>query len=305
MKHFEKQKAKSKKQKFSRHYMATIMLYSVCFLILAGCGNLPQGRYGQEAVKIAVLPAYSTAAMSAKFLPLLDKLSRETGFDMQYISAENIASFGASIENSQAQLVICDALTYLTLMKTQNAVALAIGSDQAGSTETSGLIITSFSEYSKGIDDVSKLKGRAICCASKHSAEGYLSQVKYLFDKGINPERDLRIVTLGQLDRVLASLDKGDFAAGFVPMSLWNDSLSKCYKVLATGQPVPNWVLASLQGGHTEMDDMVKDAILALDPARSEDQKILSGLGLYRFTNAGSVDFGDFSELADQMKIPY
>jgi len=287
------------------NYEFKILVSLIITASFAGCGNLPQGRYGQEAVKIAVLPAYSTAAMSARFLPLLDKLSRETGFDMQYISAENIASFGASIENSQAQLVICDALTFLTLQKTKNAVALAIGRDQSGSTETSGLIITSFPAYAKGINDVSKLKDRAICCASKQSSEGYLSQAKYLFDQGIDLERDLRVVTVGQLDRVLASLDKGDFAAGFVPMSLWNDSLAKCYKVLATGQPVPNWVLASLQGGHTEMDDKIKDAILALDPAKPDDLKILSGLGIFRFTEAGSVDFRAFSEMADQMKIPY
>lgn len=273
--------------------------------LFVGCGNLPQGRYGQEAVKIAVLPAYSTAAMSARYLPLLNKLSRETGFDVQYISAENIASFGAAIENSRAQLVICDALTFLTLQKTKNAMVLAIGCDQNGSTETSGLIITSFTAYTQGINDVSKLKGRAVCCAAKQSSEGYLSQAKYIFDQGIDPERDLRVVPVGQLDRVLAGLEKGDFAAGFIPQSLWNDSLSKCYRILAAGRPVPNWVLASLQGGHTEMDDKVKNAILGLDPARPEDQKILSGLGLFRFADAGSTDFRAFSETADQMKIPY
>lgn len=282
-----------------------ILSCSLCIISLTGCGNLPQGRYGQEAVKIAVLPAYSTAVMSARYLLLLNKLSRETGFDVQYISAENIASFGAAIENSRAQLVICDALTFLTLQKTKNAVALAIGRDQAGSTETKGLIITSFAAYAKGIDTVSQLKGRAVCCASKQSAEGYLSQAKYLFDQGIDPERDLRVVTVGQLDRVLAGLDKGDFTAGFIPQALWNDSLSQCYKILATGQPVPNWVLASLQGGHTEMDEKVKDAILALDPAKPEDQKILTNLGIFRFTDAGSVDFRAFSGMADQMKIPY
>lgn len=270
-----------------------------------GCGNLPQGRYGQEAVKIAVLPAYSTAAMSAKYLPLLNKLSRETGFDVQYISAENIASFGAAIENSRAQLAVCDALAFLTLQKTKNAVALAIGLDQNGSTETAGLIITSFAAYAQGIDEISKLKGRAVCCASRQSAEGYLSQSKYLFDRGIDPARDLRVVNVGQLDRVLAGLEKGDFAAGFIPQSQWNDSLSKCYKILATGQPVPNWVLISLQGGHTEIDDKIKDAILALDPVKPDDLKILFGLGIFRFADAGNVDFRAFSEMADQMKIPY
>ncbi len=282
-----------------------ILSYSLCIISFAGCGNLPQGRYGQEAVKIAVLPAYSTAVMSARYLPLLNKLSRETGFDVQYISAENIASFGASIENSEAQLVLCDALTFLTLQKTKNAVALAIGRDQNGSTETGGLIITSFASYAKGIDNVSRLKSRAVCCAFRQSAEGYLSQAKYLFDRGIDPERDLRVVTVGQLDRVLAGLEKGDFAAGFIPQSQWNDSLFKCYKILATGQPVPNWVLTSLQGGHTEMDDKIKDAVLALDPAKPEDQKILSGLTLFDFTDASSADFRALSETADQVKIPY
>jgi ABC-type phosphate/phosphonate transport system substrate-binding protein len=287
------------------NYEFKIMVSLVITASVMGCGNLPQGRYGQEAVKIAVLPAYSTAAMSARYLPLLDKLSRETGFDVQYISAENIASFGAAIENSRAQLAVCDALTFLTLQKTKNAVALAIGLDQNGSTETAGLIITSFAAYAQGIDEVSKLKGRAVCCAYKQSAEGYLSQARYLFDQGIDPARDLRMVAVGQLDRVLAGLEKGDFAAGFIPQSQWNDSLSKCYKILATGRPVPNWVLASLQGGHSEMDDKVKDAILALDPAKQEDLKILSGLGIFRFADAGSVTFRAFSEMADRMKIPY
>ncbi|MDQ7797494.1 MAG: phosphate/phosphite/phosphonate ABC transporter substrate-binding protein [Candidatus Edwardsbacteria bacterium] len=297
-------KTKTRTPGHIRQFRVVFYFLSLVFSITS-CGNLPQGRYGQEAVKIAVLPAYSTAAMSARYLPLLNKLSRETGFDVQYISAENIPGFGAAIENSQAQLAICDALTFLTLQKTKNAVALAIGRDQNGSTETGGLIITSFAAYARGIDDASKLKGRAVCCASRQSAEGYLSQAKYLFDQGIDPERDLRVVAVGQLDRVLAGLGKGDFAAGFIPQSQWNDSLAKCYRILATGQPVPNWVLASLQGGHTEMDDKVKDAILALDPAKPEDQEILAGLGIFRFTDAGSVDLRAFSAVADQMKIPY
>jgi phosphonate transport system substrate-binding protein len=304
-----KSNIKNKKAKICTTGNARLIPSVFYFLFLVfsitSCGNLPQGRYGQEAVKIAVLPAYSTAVMSARYLPLLNKLSRETGFDVQYISSENIASFGAAIENSRAQLVICDALTFLTLQKTKNAVALAIGRDQSGSTETGGLIITSFAAYAKGIDDVSRLKGRAVCCASRQSTEGYLSQAKYLFDQGMDPERDLRVVAIGQLDRMLAGLEKGDFAAGLIPQSQWNDSLSKCYKILATGQPVPNWVLASLQGGHTEMDDKIKDAILALDPAKPEDQKILTKLGLSRFADAGSIDFRAFSEMADQMKIPY
>jgi len=286
-----------------------ILQAALYFLILivssSGCGNLPQGRYGQEAVKIAVLPAYSTSVMSAKYLPLLNKLSRETGLDVQYISAENIASFGASVENSEAQLALCDALTFLTLRKTKNAVALVIGQDQSGVTETCGLVITSFSEYSKGIDDISKLKGRSVCCASKLLSEGYISQARALLEKGIDPGHDLRIITLGQMDGVLSGLKQGAFAAGFIPQSLWNDSLSKCYKVLSAGAPVPNWVLVSLQGGHTEMDEKVKSAALALDPAKSEDQKILTGLGIYRFVTADGMDLQSFADMADQLNAPY
>jgi ABC-type phosphate/phosphonate transport system substrate-binding protein len=281
----------------------------LCFLFvvfnISGCGNLPQGRYGQEAVKIAVMPAYSTAAMSAKYLPLLDRLSKETGYDVQYISAENLAGFGAAIENSGAQFVICDPLIALSLIKTKNSFPLVIVQDESGSANTFGLIVTTISQYNAGINEIRKLGDQTICCASRQSAEGYISQAKLLADSGIDPAREIRFVAIGQMDKVLSVLQSGKIAAGFIPGSLWSDSLLTCFRILGRGADVPGWVLVSLQGGHTELDEKIRDAVLSLNPAKEEDRKILLDLGIGRFITADVNQVEGFSRLADQMKIPY
>ena len=279
-----------------------VFLISFCCLMLfAGCGNLPQGRFGQEAIKVAVLPSYSTTVMSKKFIPLLERMSRETGYDVQYISAEGISGFGAAIENSGAQMAICDALTYLTLKKTRDAVLLAVGCGTDGSLQTAGLVVAPLN----GPAELSQLRGRTVCCASRRLADGFLSPAMSLLEAGIDPGRDIKVLVVGQLDRVIPALDRGSGQAGFIPRQLWNDSLAGSYRVLAEGRPVSHWLLVSLQGGHSEADEKIKEAVLGLDSAKPDDSKLLSSLGLSRFEDGRNIDLSRFPALADSLGLPY
>lgn len=282
-----------------------MMLSAIFYLVLSGCGNLPQGRYGQEAVKVAVMPAYSTAVMGEKYLPVLDRLSRETGFDVQFITTENISGFGAGVENSGAQLVLCDAFAYLTLRKTKNTAILAIGNDSLGSALVSGLIITTAENYDRGLNAEAKLKDKLICCTSKQTAEGYLSQALLMLGKGVDPNHGARIVAVGGFDKVIEGLATGKFEAGFITRLMWNEALAKRYRILAYGQPVPGWVMVSLQGGNTEIDQKIKEALLALDPAKPEDKKILYNIGLNRFSADYPEELDKLNLEADKLGIPY
>lgn len=277
------------------------LLYSLCLGMLAGCGNLPQGRFGQEAVKVAVLPSYSTTVMSKKFIPLLERMSRETGYDVQYISAEGISGFGAAIENSGAQMAICDALTFLTLKKTRDAVLLAVGCGTDGSFYTTGLVVAPLN----GPTELSQLRGKTVCCASRRLADGFLSPAMSLLEAGVDPGRDIRVLLVGQLDRVIPALDRSSGQVGFIPRQLWNDSLVGSYRVLAEGRPVPHWLLVSLNGGHSEADEKIKEAVLGLDSAKPDDLKLLSSLGLSRFEDSRNIDLSRFTALADSLSLPY
>jgi ABC-type phosphate/phosphonate transport system substrate-binding protein len=300
----EIQNTKCKMQKNNWQYNGAVLLSFFCFLLcICGCGNLPQERYGQEAVKLAVLPVYSAAAMSESFIPLLDKLSLETGFDVQFISSENVGSFCATVKNSETHLVICNILTYLSFRKTINAKILAVGENIDGSNLVSGLIIIPADDNTiKGIGD---LRGKKICCASRQITEGYLSQAGLLQENGIDLDHDVKIVSVGHMDGVLKSMGSGKFDACFITELMWNRNTSQKYKVLAKGLPVPCWILVSLQGGTTEIDQKIREAITALNLNKLQDHKILDNIGVGRFVSDKTIDLPAWEKLADLLKIPY
>ncbi|MDI6740360.1 MAG: PhnD/SsuA/transferrin family substrate-binding protein, partial [Candidatus Edwardsbacteria bacterium] len=191
----------------------TISFSALCLLHLAGCGDIGRGRYSQASLKMAILPVHSGAAMSATFLPLLDYLSSETGYEIQYISSLTYDGFGAAVESAGATLALCDPLTFLTLKRTQRAQALAIGIDAAGGRTSSGLIVVGASSLVKNI---SQLRGMRIACIARQSSHGYLSQALSLRAAGIVLPDDARLITCGTMEEAAALVRTGRAAAAFL-----------------------------------------------------------------------------------------
>lgn len=295
----EIQNSKFKNQKAKT---VNVLLSAFCFLILgAGCGDLSRVRYGQETVKMAVLPAHSLERMTERYLPLLRHLSSETGYDVQYVSSNSYGGFGATVQGSDVHLVMCDPLAMLTLQKAARAEVLAVGLGANGSTSSPGLIVV----RAGGAGEIGGLTGKKVGLASQLSAEGFLSQACALMGMGIDARRDLRLVPCGNMDEVVKRLLAGKIDAGFIGPAAWDDEASQGLQVLARTEPVPNWAVAALPGTAPEIKSKVQAALLAMGAQKEENRRILGRLRLEGFARPAAQEMEGLAGAADKAGIPY
>ena len=267
-----------------------------------GCGNISRGSLNQEAVKMAVLPAYSTNLTSQKYLSLLNYLSRETGYEVQYIWGQSYAGLGAAIETSGADFVICDPLSYLTLQKTHRARPMVIGIPPGGQTEVQGLIFVS---PKSSITDPLSLKGKLVACASMQSSEGFLSQAFYLKSLGLIPGKDYRLLICGTMDQVVKKVASGQAEAGFGGPGCLDSSMVNNLVLLSRTEPVPGWLCLSLKGDNYEVEEKLTQAFLHLSRNNPEHKILLDGLGYQGFAGPPGADFKALAEKAQNLDIPY
>ncbi len=293
----QKQKSKIGRQKKA----LAILISAFCVPILSGCGNLSRVRYGQETVKMAVLPAHSLGQMTERYLPLLRYLSSETGFDVQYVSSGSYAGFGATVEGSDVDLVLCDPLSMLTLEKSARAEALAVGLGAGGSLNSPGLIVV---RDDSGIKNIPGLRGKKVGLASQRSAEGFLSQALTLMGQGLDARHDLRLVNCGNMDEVARKLKEKKVDAGFIGLAAWDEAASGGLKILARTEPVPNWTVAALPGTAPEIRAKIQAALLGMGPGQ-ESQRILGRLRLEGFAKPAATDMGALAKAAERAGIPY
>jgi phosphonate transport system substrate-binding protein len=301
-----KSKIKNQKSKIWRAEQGGFLyfMFYILFFVLSsmGCGNISRGSLGQEAVKMAVLPAYSTNLTSQKYLPLLKYLSGETGYEIQYIWGQGYSGLGAAIETSGADFVICDPLSYLTLQRTHRARPLVISTPSAGQNEVQGLIFVS---PKSGITDPLSLKGKLVACASMQSSEGFISQAFYLRSLGLVAGRDYRLLICGTMDEVVNKVASGQAEAGFGAGDCLDNSMTVKLVKLTSTTPVPGWLCLSLKGDNYEVEEKLTQAFLRLSQKNPEHKKVLDGLGYQGFSAPEEAGLKGLAEKAQSLEIPY
>ncbi|MBI4726114.1 PhnD/SsuA/transferrin family substrate-binding protein [candidate division TA06 bacterium] len=295
-------KSESKRQNNLLTWGLTFLLSAFCLLPLAGCDNISRGSLSQEAVKMAVLPAYSTNQMSQKYLPLLKYLSGETGYEVQYIWGQSYAGLSAAIETSGADFVICDPLSYLILQKTHRARPLVISAAAAGLTDVRGMI---FVPLDSKITDPLSLKGKLVACASMQSSEGFISQAFYLRSLGLLPGKDYRLLICGTMDEAVKKVAAGQAGAGFGGSGCLEAAKEKGLILLAGAEPVPGWLCLSLKDDNYEVEEKLTQAFLRLNQNNPEHKKVLDGLRCYGFISPSGVDFKGLAEKAQSLNVPF
>jgi phosphonate transport system substrate-binding protein len=301
-----KSKIKNQKSKIWRAEQGGFLyfMFYILFFVLSsmGCGNISRGSLGQEAVKMAVLPAYSTNLTSQKYLPLLKYLSGETGYEIQYIWGQGYSGLGAAIETSGADFVICDPLSYLTLQRTHRARPLVISTPSAGQNEVQGLIFVS---PKSGITDPLSLKGKLVACASMQSSEGFISQAFYLRSLGLVAGRDYRLLICGTMDEVVKIVAEGKAQAGFGGPGCLDPSMTGKLIPLASTDPVPGWLCLSLKGDNYEVEEKLTQAFLRLGRENTEHKKLLEGLGYNGFAIPQGSGLKGLAEMARSLNVPF
>jgi len=272
--------------------------------LLVGCHPTPRSE-ARKTVKVAILPEYSLELMAAKYMDLINYLSKETGYRIEYVSSLSYTNYLSTLESSRADVGFQNALVYQTLVKTRGAYPLcqAIGLD--GSRTNRGVIIT---HKGSGIDSIYGLKNKRVMVASKKAVSGYLAQIADCAAQGIDPDRDLKIIIGTRQDEVVRKVLRRDVDAGFVRegvlQAVGRVTDVSDVRIIHYTRPYPNWVVAAFKETNPEIAAKVKGALLRLNEETLESRTILQLMGLQGFAESQDSDYQEVREAAARLGLP-
>lgn len=248
-------------------------------------------EYKQKTIKFAVLPLYPATTIYQRYEGLMRYLSEKTAYEFKLVIPKDFDEFIKLIKSGEIDFSFQNPYIFAMIDKNYDikaiVSALDIIDEKTGEgDEFRGIIIT---RTDSDITQLSNLKNKKVMIVSHKSAGGFLSQKIYLAKKGINAERDLKLIDAKRQEKVILGVYNGDADAGFVREAALNVlkeeiDMSKI-KILAKTTPLPKWPIASCKKDKPELVREVQRLLLELN-----DPNILLSAKIKGFIKANEAE---------------
>jgi phosphate/phosphite/phosphonate ABC transporter binding protein len=257
-------------------------------------------EYGPKTIKVAILPLYSAITIYDRYEPLMRYLSEKTGYEFKLVIPKNFEDFVRMVKSGEVLFSYQNPYIFALISKEVNIKPLVttVGEDCldegiCGEDRFRGVIITG---YNSGIMNIGDLKGKKIMIVSPTSAGGYLSQKMFLKRKGIDVERDVKIIDAKRQENVILGVYRGEADAGFIresALAVWKEEIDmKKIRVLAPTDYLPNWPFASIGNNNPALAHEVRKLLIEL-----KDADILEAARIKGFRPAKEEEFEALKQL--------
>ena len=249
-----------------------------------------------KEIVFGVLPIISTKKLVARFSPLVDYLSKETGVKIRLETAPDFKTFMQRTQEKRYDLLFtAPHFYYLAQRQADYRVIVRIAAP-----EMKAVIVTKKDSPIKTLDD---LKGKKLSITDP-LALATLMVRNHLVKAGINPEKDLSLVTTPNHSAALhsAKIDLSD-AAGLMlpPFKRAAPEVQAAMRIIATTDGVPHMPIAVSESMPQPLVDQIKNALIALKD-RKEAQTILKPMTWPGFMAVNSEVYDGLGWAVDQMR---
>ena len=237
--------------------------------------------YPSDALKLGLLPLYSSIKMYRMFSPLAKYLAKKTGREFRLVIPSDFEQYVRIVKQNKVDFAYQNPYVFLLLHKKIQLLPLAqtiSPEPQKPRDEFRGAIITRKDSEVKGLEE---LVDKKIMIVSEKSAGGYWFQKLLLREKGINIREQADIVEGKRHERVVLAVYRDKVDAGFVREAVLNVvretvDLQKI-EVLAYTPYFPNWPFVSTPGVSKELSQKVQTALIQLHPSKKFQEARISG----------------------------
>lgn len=247
-------------------------------------------EYGQKTIKFAILPLYPATTIYQRYEGLMRYLSNKTGYEFKLVIPKDFEEFMEFIKSGNIDFSYQNPYIFAMIDKHYDITAIVSTIDISnGETdegeEFRGVIITRSESRISNIED---LRNKRVMIVSPKSAGGFLSQKIFLAKKGINAEKELKLIDAKRQEKVILGVYNGDADAGFVREAALNVlkeeiDMSKI-RILAKTTPLPNWPIASCRKDKPALVQEVKKLLLELN-----DEDILTSARIKGFKQSNEA----------------
>lgn len=276
--------------------MITLLLFLV--VIATGCNH--SYRY-QGKAKILISPGpFSFPMMEARFLFLVDYLTKETGWKFDKVSAPTSeAAFLKMVKTEKFDVAIVNPYLYLLLEKEKGAIPILKTVSFDGRDTYRGMIIT---RKDSPIKSLNELRGKQILAPSRSTVGGFISQWILLKEQGLDPDRDVTYRYGITQEEIMEKIVTGRAEVGFIREDVY-EAMKKAnghapkVKVLAYTHYLPNPAVVVFPDTNPELREKVKSALLKLRFDNPNHRFILERIRILGFSPAESADYQSFKAL--------
>ncbi len=256
-------------------------------------------EYGPKTIKVAMLPLYSAITMYDRYESLMRYLSKKTGYEFKLVIPKDFEDFKRMVKSGKVHFSYQNPYVFALIDREVDIkpLVITVGEDCidegiCGGDRFRGVIIT---RYDSDIIDIDDLKGKKIMIVSLTSAGGYLSQKIFLNRKGIDVERDVRIIDAKRQENVILGVYRGKADAGFIRESalvVWKEEIDmKRIRVLARTDYLPNWPFASIGNANQALTQKVRRLLIELN-----DANVLNAARIKGFKPAKEEEFENLKQ---------
>lgn len=263
--------------------MLKIKSLGLVLIISVSSFFLPQRGLAEEVYRFSMMPQFFPERINMMTAPLVKYLAAGLGKHITSPGSKNNADYVSLVNGGAVEMGYQNPVVYNEVSGTHEVIAVGISPE--GGDRYRGLIIVPSSSHITGL---SELKGKTVMIVGKNTGGGYVSPRITLLEKGIDTEKDLKIISAAdnKQENVLIAVSIGDADAGFIRESALHsaDAFIKpgSVQILAYCAWLPGWAFSVKRSLPAYEKAKIKDLLVNIPP----DSPILKSLGLKGFRAA-------------------
>ena len=269
-----------------------LTVVSLALFLLTGCSGNDDASPGMDLLRVSVLPDQSESRLRARFTPLLDYLSQETGLPYEFVLVKDYQDLLDRFHRNELDLVRFGGFAFVKALLEDGARPLVMRDVDAHF--TSVFVVRADSE-AVSLQD---FKGKVLAFGSNMSTSGHLMPRHFLTQQGINVEEFFSEVRYsGAHDRTVEWVVNGQADLGVANAII----VSRLYRL---GKINPQQIRILWETPHyadyvwgvnrrvpQAVYDRLEQAFLQLSLDKPEQGEILDAVGGQLYLPAGKEDF--------------
>jgi phosphonate transport system substrate-binding protein len=240
-----------------------------------GLGTLAQA---QTVFRVTTIPEEAATEQVRKFTPLATYLEKALGLKVEFTPVNDYPAAVEALVNKKVDLVWFGGFTHVQANIRSGGKIVPLAQREEDTKFQSVFI----AKTDSGIKTLADMKGKQVSFGSQSSTSGHLMPRSFLLAANINPEKDFRrIAYSGAHDATIASVVSGKVDAAALDITVWkkfvteNKVDTKAVDVFYTTPGYFNYNWSVHADMPKALQDKVKAALLALDPAKPDQAEIL------------------------------
>lgn len=272
------------------------MKYVLAIMLLCSTWVHAASESIKPELTMGFVPSRSVHEIQLTSKKLADYLSEKTGYKIKSVTLSNYAGVAIAMKSRRVDLAFVGPLNYLVI-NDHVPVHPITAAVRYGKKGYHGIVITA---ANSGIKQLSDLKGKSFIFGDRLSASANMYPKAALLEAGVNPDEDIKSLTLSSQTAIVMSVLKGKADAGAIyddarknpeilryAKNILNDT-----QIIYRTELIPADPQIVRDALHPEQKTVLKNALLAMskDPQAKVWLKQLYGIDALVSASIGDYD---------------